>query len=258
MEKDYYKVLGVNESATDDDIKKAYRQLARELHPDHGGDEARFKEVSEAYSVISDPKKREEYDFSRSGNPFAGFGGLGDIFGFGGGAPFGFSQQRQDPNRPMRGSDIRYSVEVPLQYFIFGGNINFDLTYEDVCALCGGSGASEQEPCGHCKGAGRVARKVSNGGVFMMHAEPCPVCSGRGRIIKKPCKACSGGSVQVSKSIELDIPKNSKEGHIITKPGEGFKGRNAGPSGDLFVRLSIKLPREEELTAEQRRVLKAL
>lgn len=256
IEKDYYKILGVSESATEDDIKKSYRKLAREFHPDHGGDEVKFKEISEAYSVISDPQKRQEYDFARSGNPFGG--GLGDIFGaFGGGMPFGFGQRR-DPNRPMKGNDIKYGIEIPLKYFIFGGNIDFDLSYEDACTVCGGSGATEQEPCAACGGQGHTAHRSANGGVFMMQMVPCVACGGRGNIIKKRCTACANGSVRVTKKVDLDIPKNIKEGQIIVKPSEGFKGRNSGPNGDLFVQLSMKLPKEEELTSEQKKVLKAL
>lgn len=257
IEKDYYKILGVSESATEDDIKKAYRQLAREFHPDHGGDEARFKEISEAYSIISDPQKRQEYDFAKNGNPFGG--GLGDIFSAFGGMPhhFGFGA-RPDPNRPIKGNDIKYGIEIPLKYFIFGGNIDFDLSYEDACSVCGGSGAAEQEICTACGGQGHIAHRNSNGGVFMMQMVPCAACSGRGRLIKKRCGACSNGRVHVSKKIDLDIPKNIKEGHIIVKSSEGFKGKNSGPNGDLFVQLNIKLPKEEELTSAQKKVLKAL
>lgn len=255
MDKDYYKILGVEPTDSDDVIKKAYRKLALEHHPDKGGDTDKFKEISEAYSAISDPNKRKEYDFLRNGG--GNFGNLNDLFGFGG-APFGFRQQRQDPNRPMRGQDIRYGIEAPINYFIFGGSLSFEIKYEDACPSCKGTGALESDPCASCGGRGQVSQTSSENGVFMMRSTPCAACSGRGFVVKNTCKECKNGSILINKKVNLDIPKGVGDGHIIVKEMEGMAGRNSGPPGNLFIKLGIKLPKEEDLTEEQAQVLKTL
>ena len=260
-EVDYYKVLGVSPEASQEEIKKVYRNLARENHPDHGGDETKFKEISEAYNTISDPDKRREYDFMRAGGGGAGFGNMrdfADMFGFGGSSPFGFRHQRPDPNRPIRGRDIKYAIEVPLKYFIFGGKLDFDLSYKEICNFCRGTGAEEARTCSTCGGTGQISRKTSDRGMYMVQTVPCVACAGRGSITTKACSKCENGSIRVDKTVNLDLPKNISDGHVVAKEGEGMSGLNGGPSGDLFVRLGIKLPREEELTDKQKKVLQSL
>jgi molecular chaperone DnaJ len=255
VDKDYYKILGVEPSDSDEVIKKAYRKLAVEHHPDKGGNSDRFKEISEAYSVLSDDSKRKEYDFTRNGGGM--FGNISDIFGFGGGMPFNF-QQRPDPNRPMRGRDIRYGIEVPIHYFIFGGNLTFDISYEDICTSCGGTGALKSSTCTSCGGAGQMASSTMDNGMFMMRSTPCLACSGRGFTIDIKCSECQNGTVVKNKSIDVTVPKGVGEGHVIVKEGFGLSGRNKGPNGNLFVKLGIRLPKAEELTLDQIKVLKTL
>lgn len=255
-EVDYYKILGVEESASDDDIKKAYRALAMQHHPDQGGDEAKFKQISEAYSVLSDPGKRQEYSYRKNG--LGGFGGLADLFG---GMPFGFgfgNPGRPDPNRPIRGQDLKHGIELSIAYFIFGGEFSFDINYNDICSGCGGTGAAESKECSACRGTGQVTRNSQERGIFMMHTLPCPACNGRGSVVIKPCVSCTDGSVAIHKTITLNIPKNIANGHVLRKEGMGTIGRRGGPAGDLYVQLQIRLPKEEELTSEQRRVLKSI
>ena len=210
MSKTYYQTLGVAEDATEDEIKKAYRKLARELHPDHGGDQEKFKEVSEAYTVLSDTQKRQEYDMSLMGGMPGG--GFSDMFGFG--DLFGFNNfmRRSNPNAPRKGKDLKCEIELPLKYFILGGEHTFTLTYSDHCDKCNGTGAEKREACSSCRGTGHITSQSNRQGIAMMHTSPCPSCMGTGFRVVKKCDACHGGIVSKEKQTTISIPKGIRDG----------------------------------------------
>ena len=240
-------MLGVERDANQDTIKKAFRELSKQYHPDHGGDEEKFKEINEAYSVLSDPKKRSEYD-----NPMPNFGGF----------PFGFNRapfRQPDPNAPRQGRNIVLEYEAPLKYFIFGGRLKVNFSFRDICPDCNGTGAEEKEKCSNCNGMGQVMESKRAEGIFIQSSRACPVCHGRGYIASKVCKSCSGSaSTMVDKEIELEIPRQIREGQVIGMSGEGRSGINGGPPGDLIVKLYMKLPNPDDLTEEQVKVLEEL
>ena len=253
MTKNYYEILGVDKAADMAAIKKAYRALSMKHHPDKGGDEEKFKEISEAYSVLSSPQKRGEYD-----NPMSGMGGMGgnpfsDIFGPR--SPF----RPPDPNAPRRGRNIMLEYDVPLRYFIFGGELKVSFSFRDPCPDCAGTGAEEKVTCANCKGVGRVMEVSKGQGIFMQTARACPVCMGRGFTSAKICAACTGsGSRTIDKNLTLTVPLGAVEGAVIGAVGEGGTGSNGGPPGDLAVKLHIKIPKAAGLTNEQIKVLKEL
>jgi len=254
LSKNYYKILGVDKDAEQETLKKVYRQLSKEHHPDHGGDEERFKEISEAYSVLSDPQKRKEYD-----NPMQQGGGFSfhDIFGSMGGnrGPFG----PPNPNAPRRGQNIMLEHLAPLRSFILGGKIKINLSFRDHCSDCAGTGAEEKETCSNCNGTGQVVEVQSHRGMRMQSARPCHRCRGRGFIAIKQCEPCKGqGSVAIDKELELEVPPGTTEGHVIGVRGGGGSGFNGGPNGDLGVKLHIQMPDPSKLTEEQRKVLEEL
>ena len=261
--RDYYDVLGVSKSASADDIKKAYRKLAMQYHPDKNpGDNAaaeKFKEASEAYEVLSDAAKRQRYDqYGHEGMKSAfGQGGfdfgrdfthmqdidLQDILGsvFGGGFGFGNRRQRShDANGPLRGNDLRFDVEIDFEEAAFGSERQVDLTVNDACEACKGSGAAEgssRETCKQCRGQGFV---VAGSGFFQMR-QTCPVCSGEGAIVKNPCRKCHGsGRVRVPRHIALKIPKGVETGSRLRLGGKGESGLRGGPHGDLYVVLHVR------------------
>ena len=251
MTKDYYSILGVDKAADPEAIKKAYRSLSKKHHPDHGGDEEKFKEINEAYSTLSDPRKRQAYD-----NPTPDFS-FADIFNgpFGGRPPF----RQPDPNAPRRGRNIVLDMEFPIRHFIFGGKVKVKFSFIDPCPDCAGTGAEEKETCANCNGTGQVVEQKQGQGIFIQSSRACPVCSGRGFVAAKSCEPCNGsGRRTVDKNVPMKIPKGSREGDVIGATGEGGIGLNGGPSGDLAVRLHIKLPNPDELTDEQRKVLEEL
>jgi len=226
-----YDTLGVAKNASADEIKKAYRKLAREHHPDSGGDETKFKEIQGAYDVLSDAEKRKQYDQFGSTNgrgPFGGGGGgtqfqdfdLSDLFGglFGGGGGFG----RQRAPQPERGADLQ--TEVPVRAEV-----------ETACHTCGGSGAEPGTApivCPQCGGRGVTS---DSHGLFAL-SHPCPRCRGNGTVIEKPCKTCRGsGRERVQKTFQVKIPAGAKDGTRIRLKGRGELGRNGGPPGDLWV-----------------------
>lgn len=254
MNKDYYEILGVDKEAGPRDIKKAYRALSMKHHPDHGGDEEKFKELNEAYSVLSNPEKREEYD-----NPMRQMGGFSfeDIFGGLG----GFRPQFRAPNvnAPRRGRNIVLEHMLPIHYFIFGGKFEVNLSFRDACPDCSGTGAEEKEICANCKGAGQVMESRQDGPMFIQSSRACPVCMGRGFIAKKQCEFCNGtASREIDKNVTLEVPANVREGQMVGIVGEGHIGLNGGPPGDLAVKLYMKLPRAEDLTEEQRKILEEI
>lgn len=268
MEKrDYYDVLGVSKSATADEIKKAYRKLARQYHPDVNKDNPdaaeKFKECSEAYSVLSDEKKRAQYDqFGHAafdgaagaggaggfgGFDFSGFGGAGggmeDIFdmffGGGGGRSRGGHQAG-----PQRGSDLRFDMEITFEEAAFGVEREINLTRDEQCPKCKGSGAepgSKVETCPECHGTGQVSFTQNTMFGQMRNVRPCSRCHGEGKIITEPCKECKGkGTVRKTKKLKVKIPAGVNDGSRLRVSGEGEAGMRGGPSGDLYVYLYVK------------------
>ena len=258
--RDYYEVLGVQKGASADEIKKAYRKLAKKNHPDlNPGDkeaEARFKEVNEAYEILSDDSKRSMYDqYGHAGvdpnfNPGGGFGGgfgfddmdLGDIFGsfFGGG--FGGGASRR--NAPQRGESLRMSLTLTFEEAAFGCEKEVSLSRTENCPECNGTGAekgSAVETCQTCHGTGTVKTTHRTPLGMMSSTGPCPNCHGKGKIIKTPCSACRGsGKSRAQRRIKVSIPAGIDEGQTISVRGEGNAGVNGGPSGDLLISVSIK------------------
>ena len=266
QKRDYYEVLGVSKGASDDEIKKAYRKLAKKYHPDmNPGDkeaEAKFKEVNEAYSILSDSEKRARYDqFGHAGvdpnygagGPGGGFGGfdmgdidLGDIFGsfFGGGfGGFGGSTSSRR-NGPQKGESLRASLTISFEEAAFGCEKEINLTRTEQCEACHGSGAepgTTAETCPDCRGTGVVRVQQRTGGFAFSSTAPCTRCRGTGKIIHTPCKACGGnGSVKKTKRVTVSIPAGIDEGQAVSLRGQGNAGKNGGPSGDLIVGIHIR------------------
>ena len=258
--RDYYEVLGVEKSASADDIKKAYRKKALQYHPDRNpGDkeaEAKFKECNEAYEVLSNDEKRSRYDqYGFAGvdpnfNPNAGFGGgfggfgdafsgFGDIFGdlFGGGS-------RRSPNGPRQGENVGARLELTFEEAAFGAEKEVPVTRIEACAKCSGTGSaagSAPETCPTCRGTGSVRTTQNFMGMTMQSTTACPKCGGTGKIIKDPCPTCRGkGKVRRSTKIRVQIPAGVDDGQTVRVRGEGCAGSNGGPSGDLLVEVSIR------------------
>lgn len=272
IEKDFYRELGVSSTASADEIKKAYRKLARELHPDaNPGDaqaEARFKSVSEAYGVLSDPEKRREYDETRAlfaggggrGFPGGGFpgggagaqgfdlgdlfgrtggggtGGLGDLFGgmFGGGGT-----TPRAGTRGQRGADVESELTIDFVQAVKGAEVPIRLTAPGRCERCAGTGARPGSPprtCPVCDGVGLVSRSQ---GAFAF-SEPCRECRGSGRIIDDPCPECGGGGTTTrTRSLTVRVPAGVDDGQRIRLPGQGEPGRGGAPAGDLYVKVHV-------------------
>ena len=266
QKRDYYEVLGVSKGASDDEIKKAYRKLAKKYHPDmNPGDkeaEAKFKEVNEAYSILSDSEKRARYDqFGHAGvdpnygagGPGGGFGGfdmgdidLGDIFGsfFGGGfGGFGGSTSSRR-NGPQKGESLRASLTISFEEAAFGCEKEINLNRTEECEACHGSGAepgTTAETCPDCRGTGVVRVQQRTGGFAFSSTAPCSRCRGTGKIIHTPCKACGGsGSVKKTKRVTVSIPAGIDDGQAISLRGQGHAGKNGGPAGDLIVAVHVK------------------
>ena len=261
--RDFYEVLGVKKGASEDELKKAYRKLAKENHPDlHPGDkecEARFKEINEAYEVLSDPDKRAKYDqfghaafdpsqgFGGGGGfgGFEGFGGFGDIFSdiFGGGFGFGGGGGR-NPNAPRKGDNLRATVNIKFEEAAFGVKKDVFVSKIEQCPDCKGTGCAEgttPEVCPDCKGRGTVTRTARTPFSMMQTQEPCSRCGGTGKIIHQPCPTCKGkGKVRRSRRIKVDIPAGIDDGQTISLRGLGNAGRNGGPAGDLLVTVSVR------------------
>lgn len=261
QKRDYYEVLGTSRGASDEEIKKAYRKLAKENHPDlHPGDhaaEARFKEIGEAYAILSDADKKARYDqyghagvdpnFGAGGG-FGGdgfdFGDLGDIFGsfFGGG--FGGSGRRANPNAPQRGESIRQGIAISFEEAAFGCEKEVSVDRTEPCDTCHGSGCangSTPEVCSECHGSGQVqVRRQTPMGTFATSA-PCQKCGGKGKIIHQPCSECHGnGSLRRRRTISASIPAGIDNGQAISIRGQGHAGRNGGPAGDLLISVTVR------------------
>ncbi|MHB8846267.1 MAG: molecular chaperone DnaJ [Nitrospirota bacterium] len=259
--KDYYDVLGVNRKAPEAEIKKAFRKLARKYHPDvNPGDkssEAQFKELNEAYEVLSDPKKRQQYDQfghaafeqgfgqgSGQGSGFEGFSARGaEAFGQGGFEDiFGnlFGNRAARPRGPLKGEDITYTVEVDLEDAIFGRTMQVDLQREVACSACGGSGAqpgTKPQTCPTCRGSG----SITQGKGFMHFSQACPACQGEGTVNAHPCRDCGGnGSTIRSERINVKIPSGVDNGSKVRMAGMGSPGVNGGPPGDAYIITRIR------------------
>lgn len=260
--RDYYDVLGVSKTATADELKKAYRKLARQYHPDVNKDNPeaaeKFKECSEAYSVLSDETKRSQYDqfghaaFENGGGPgaggFSGFGGAGgmeDIFDmfFGGQGRGGFGTRRSKSG-PQRGADLRLDLEITFEEAAFGVEKEVRLNREDTCDHCQGSGAepgSEIEVCPDCHGTGEIQFTQNTMFGQMVNVRPCSRCHGQGRITKNPCKACGGdGRIKKEKKLKVKIPAGVDTDSRLRVSGEGEAGLRGGGKGDLYVYLYVK------------------
>ena len=255
--RDYYEVLGVPRDADDAALKKAYRVLAKKYHPDtNPGDkdaEAKFKEASEAYAVLSDPQKRQQYDqfghaaFENGGGP-GGAGGfdfsdMGDIFGDIFGDLFGGGSRRRAGNGPMRGANVRVSVRVTFEEAVFGCEKELELTLKDPCPTCGGSGAkpgTSPVTCTKCGGKGQVTYTQQSLFGMVRNVQTCPECNGKGKIIKDRCSACYGtGFVSNRKKIKVSVPAGIDDGQSIRIRGKGEPGENGGERGDLLVEVAV-------------------
>ena len=262
QKRDYYEVLGVSRGASEDEIKKAYKKMARKYHPDlNPGDktaEEKFKEVNEAYEVLSDADKKARYDqYGHAGvdpnfgaGGFGGgfdgsfdFGDLGDIFGsfFGGGFGGG---RRTNPNAPQRGESMRMSIAISFEEAAFGCEKAVTVERYETCDTCHGNGCApgtSPEVCPDCHGTGTVqVRRQTPMGVFAT-SSPCPKCGGKGRIIHQPCKDCRGsGMVRKKKTIQASIPAGIDNGQTISIRGQGNAGKNGGPAGDLLITITVR------------------
>lgn len=257
--RDYYEVLGVNKGASAEEIKKAYRKVTKENHPDlHPGDKAceeRFKEANEAYAVLSDDDKRKKYDqyghaafdpnAGFNGAGFDGFGDLGDIFGdiFGGFGGFGGST-RSNPNAPRRGENLQTSVSVSFEEAAFGCEKEITSTRVETCPDCKGSGCAPgttPEICPDCKGSGMVRTTTRTPFGMAQSTAPCQKCRGTGKIIHQPCKNCRGaGQIRRSQKLKVKIPAGIDDGQAVPVRGQGNAGVNGGPAGDLHVVVRIR------------------
>lgn len=258
--RDYYEVLGVSKTASEDEIKSSYRKLAKKYHPDlnhEPGAEEKFKEVQEAYDVLSDSNKRAQYDqfghaaFDQSqGFGAGGFSGfqdvdLGDIFSsfFGGG-----SRSRRNSSAPSRGRDTITQIEISFMDAINGKTIELPVTYDESCSHCHGSGAessSDIQTCPDCHGSGVVTGVSQTIFGTVQTQKTCTRCGGSGKVIKTKCHQCNGkGYTRVRKNIEVVIPAGINNGQQIRVPGKGERGSNGGPNGDLFIEVHIMSSKE--------------
>ena len=267
--RDYYEVLGVDKSASQDQIKRAYRKLAKKYHPDmNPGDaeaEAKFKEANEAYEVLSDEQKKARYDqfgfagvdpnygAGAGGAGFDGFGDMGDIFstifgggGFGGGfGGFGgFGGQTRNPNAPQQGNSVRADVTIDFQEAIKGVEKEVEIRHLENCPECGGNGSADgsaPQTCPDCGGAGVVNVQQRTAFGVMSTQRACGRCGGTGKIVTNPCRSCRGkGLVYKRKKIKINIPAGIDDGQRIKKAGDGDVGKNGGPNGDLFIVVSVR------------------
>ena len=247
VKRDYYEVLGVARDASEDDVRRAFRRLARQYHPDvnrEDGAGARFKEINEAYEVLSDREKRQIYDrFGHAGPQGFGAGGVGfgieDIF-----ETFFGASARGAGRRPARGADLRYDLEIRFEEAIFGATREIEVPRTVVCSRCNGSRAepgSQPERCPQCNGSGELRRVQQSIFGQFVNVMVCDRCRGTGQVIAKPCTECRGrGEVQSTRRLQLTIPPGVDDGAQIQLRGEGEAGARGGPPGDLYVVLAVE------------------
>ena len=256
---DYYDLLGVSKTATDAEIKSAFRKLAKKYHPDNKetGDEAKFKEVGEAYSVLSDKQKRAQYDqfghaafqngggYSNAGG-FSGFGfedfDLGDLFNmFGGGFGGASSSRGGRRNTAAKGSDVEVNLNLTFEEAVFGCEKTFKVELDDVCDECDGKGGKGEKTCATCGGRGRVVtQQRTMFGVFQTE-QGCPDCRGRGVTYSESCSKCGGkGVVSREKEIKLRVPRGVETGDTMRMAGKANAGHNGGPRGDIYINFKVK------------------
>ncbi|KOA21243.1 chaperone protein DnaJ [Clostridium homopropionicum DSM 5847] len=251
--KNFYDVLGIPKGASEDEIKKAYRKLAMQYHPDRnqGNKEAeeKFKDINEAYQVLSDPQKKAQYDqfgttdFSGAGGAggfdFSGMGGFEDIFDsfFG-----GFSSQRRR-NGPERGADLEYTISLTFEEAVFGVEKEISISKNENCDTCNGTGAkpgTSPKTCDKCGGTGQVKYQRSTPLGSFVTTSTCDKCGGKGNIIDSPCTSCHGkGTVRKNKKIKIKVPAGVDTGNVLPLRGQGEPGKNGGPSGDLYVNIRV-------------------
>ncbi|MGV2622151.1 molecular chaperone DnaJ [Halobacillus sp. ACCC02827] len=252
--RDYYEVLGVSKDASKEEIKKAYRKLARKYHPDVSQEENasdKFKEAKEAYETLSDQQKRAQYDqFGHAGPNQGGFGGFGgggeDFGGFGDifDMFFGGGGRRRDPNAPQKGQDLQYTMTLQFEEAIFGKSADIQIPTEEECDTCDGSGAkpgTSPETCPHCQGSGQINQEQNTPFGRVVNRRVCHHCQGTGNLVKEKCQTCGGdGRVKKRRTIHIDIPAGIDDGQQIRVQGKGEDGVNGGPAGDLFVVIRVQ------------------
>ncbi|MBD3109740.1 molecular chaperone DnaJ [Bacillus sp. AGMB 02131] len=256
--RDYYEVLGVSKSASKDEIKKAYRKLSKQYHPDINKEpdaDEKFKEITEAYEVLSDDQKRAQYDQFGHTNPNQGFGGGGFSGDFGGGfggfedifSTFfggGGGGRRRDPNAPRQGADLQYTMTISFEDAVFGKETTIEIPSEENCDTCKGTGAkpgTKVENCSHCNGSGQINVEQNTPFGRIVNRTTCRHCGGTGKHIPSKCTTCHGaGKVKKRKKINVKIPAGIDDGQQLRVAGKGEPGINGGPAGDLYVVFHVK------------------
>lgn len=277
--KDYYEILGVDKSASESEIKSAFRKLAKKYHPDNKetGDEEKFKEIGEAYAVLSDENKRRQYDQFGSaafdGNAASGFGGFdpgdidlndilrsvfGDVGGFssfgGGFSDFFGGGRSNSTNAPRKGRDTLVRLDLTFEEAAFGIDKDIDLTLNDTCSNCNGKGGFDESTCAYCHGSGYVVTEQRSLFGVVQSRGVCPKCHGKGKSYKTICKACNGtGQEKKKKTISIHIPEGVNNGHQLRISGKGEAGLNGGPNGDIYFEIHVKesnlyIREDEDLT----------
>lgn len=255
MRKDYYQTLGVNKEASADDIKKAYRNLAREYHPDVSDKpnaEEKLKEINEAYEVLKDPDKRREYD---NPNPFSGFNPFGNNMG-----GFGFHHQgRPQADLPRRGQDLKFKLDLSLGESLFGKKQEFHYTYRRACTECKGIGGVDIVNCPDCNGQGARSHTHVEGNTRFTQTMTCPSCQGRGGKPSKTCESCGGhGRDNVKKKLDVETPAGIRNGEVLTFRGQGTDGKNGGPPGDLHFIIEVDYPDMNSMSEENLEMLRKI